>query len=63
MLAVGPTMQEVHVLKFQKSKMNFQDLYKINTEHYVRELRWSPIQEATLAVGLFDGRLIVHKQD
>ena len=43
--------------------MNFQDLYKINTEHYVRELRWSPIQEATLAVGLFDGRLIVHKQD
>ena len=43
--------------------MTFQELYKINTEHYVRELRWSPIQPSTLAVGLFDGRLIVHNQE
>ena len=44
-LAVGPTLPEVHVLKFHKTKMAFSELYKVTTDQYPRTLAFSPIKE------------------
>ena len=61
---MGPTFPVVHVFQFVQSgnKLGFTPLYKVNTENYTRCVRWSPF-DSRLAVGLFDGRLIVHKQE
>lgn len=58
-LAVAPTVQEISILKFNRSKMTFTPYFKVYLEYYARCLHFSPFHKNLLAIGTFDGNVIV----
>ena len=59
-LAIGTTDWKVLIKKFDPSTMNFVDVATVPTQNSCRCLSWNPIVEHVLAIGLFDGRIIIY---
>ena len=47
-------------MKFDPKNMSLTNVAAIPAQRSARCLRWNPIQENLLAIGLFDGRIIIY---